>query len=322
MSKITAFGTYVPEQIVDNHYFEEIIDTNDEWIRTRTGIKTRRFSNKGEYTSDMCVKAVRNMTEKYEMVTDDIDFIIVCTTSPDQTMPNVASRVQYKLDIKNAGCNDIYAACAGFVYGVQMAHGFVNSGIYKKVLVLGAEALSKITDYEDRTSCILFGDGVGAAIIEPSEEECFLAFNSGTNGEYGHDLYLSYKKNSINGVGINPNGKIIQNGKSVFKWAVGNIPNKIKELVEKAGLELDDIDYLIPHSANLRIIEAIAKNLNYPLARMPESVTEFGNTSSASIPLALEKSIRNDGVKKGDTILLIGFGGGLTFAGAIMKCSL
>ncbi len=322
MSKITAFGTYVPEQIVDNHYFEEIIDTNDEWIRTRTGIKTRRFSNKGEYTSDMCVKAVRNMTEKYEMVTDDIDFIIVCTTSPDQTMPNVASRVQYKLDIKNAGCNDIYAACAGFVYGVQMAHGFVNSGIYKKVLVLGAEALSKITDYEDRTSCILFGDGVGAAIIEPSEEECFLAFNSGTNGEYGHDLYLSYKKNSINGVGINPNGKIIQNGKSVFKWAVGNIPNKIKELVEKAGLELDDIDYLIPHSANLRIIEAIAKNLNYPLARMPESVTEFGNTSSASIPLALEKSIRNDGVKKGDTILLIGFGGGLTFAGAIMKWSL
>ena len=322
MSKITAFGTYVPEQIVDNHYFEEIIDTNDEWIRTRTGIKTRRFSNKGEYTSDMCVKAVRNMTEKYEMVTDDIDFIIVCTTSPDQTMPNVASRVQYKLDIKNAGCNDIYAACAGFVYGVQMAHGFVNSGIYKKVLVLGAEALSKITDYEDRTSCILFGDGVGAAIIEPSEEECFLAFNSGTNGEYGHDLYLSYKKNSINGVGINPNGKIIQNGKSVFRWAVGNIPNKIKELVEKAGLELDDIDYLIPHSANLRIIEAIAKNLNYPLARMPESVTEFGNTSSASIPLALEKSIRNDGVKKGDTILLIGFGGGLTFAGAIMKWSL
>lgn len=322
MSKISAFGIYVPDQVVDNQYFEKIIDTNDEWIRTRTGIKTRRFSKKGEHTSDMCVKAIKNLVDKYGTDISDVDFIIACTTSPDQIMPNVASRVQYKLDIKNAGCNDIYAACAGFVYGLQVAHGFVNSGIYKKVLVLGAETLSKITDFEDRTSCILFGDGVGAAIVEPSDEESFLAFNSGTNGEFGHDLYLSHKKNSINGVGINPNGKIIQNGKSVFKWAVGNIPVKIKELAEKAGLELDDIDYIIPHSANLRIIEAIAKNLNYPLERMPESVTEFGNTSSASIPLAIEKSIKNGGIKKGDTILVIGFGGGLTFAGAILKWSL
>ena len=322
MSKISAFGTYVPDQIIDNHYFEKIIDTNDEWIRTRTGIKTRRFANKGEYTSDMCVKAIQSMKEKYSVDTSDIDFIVVCTTSPDQTMPNVASRIQYKLGIKNTGCIDIYAACAGFVYGLQIAHGYVNSGLYKKVLVLGAEALSKITDYEDRTSCILFGDGVGAAILEPSDNEHFLAFNSGTNGEYGHDLYLSHKKNSINGVGINPNGKIIQNGKSVFKWAVSNIPVKINELIDKAGLQLEDIDYIVPHSANLRIIEAIAKNLGYPLEKMPESVTEFGNTSSASIPLALEKSLKNNGIKQGDTVLMIGFGGGLTFAGTIMKWSL
>jgi len=322
MSKISAFGTYVPDQVIDNHYFEKIIDTNDEWIRTRTGIKTRRFANKGEYTSDMCVKAVRNMVDKHGVSTSDIDFIVVCTTSPDQPMPNVASRIQYKLGIKNTGCIDIYAACAGFVYGLQIAHGYVNSGVYKKVLVLGAETLSKITDYEDRTSCILFGDGVGAAILEPSDQEHFLAFNSGTNGEYGHDLYLSHKKNSINGVGINPNGKIIQNGKSVFKWAVGNIPIKIKELLDKAGLQLEDLDYIVPHSANLRIIEAIAKNLDYPMEKMPESVTEFGNTSSASIPLAIEKSIKNQGIKKGDTVLLIGFGGGLTFAGTIIKWSL
>ena len=319
MSQITAFGTYVPERIIDNEYFEEFIDTNDEWIISRTGIKTRRFAKEGEYTSDIAVKAIEDLMATSGKEVTDVDFIIVCTTSPDQPMPNAASRIQYKLGIANAGCNDIYAACAGFVYGLQMAHGFVNSGIYKKVLVVGAETLSKIMDLHDRTSCILFGDGAGAALKEPGDEEQFLAFNSGTNGDFGHDLYLSHKKNSINGVGINPNGKIIQNGRSVFKWAVGNIPNKIKELVSKAGLTLDDIDYIVPHSANLRIIEAIAKSLDYPMEKVPESVTEIGNTSSASIPLAMAKSIKNGGIKKGDTVLMIGFGGGLTFAGTIVK---
>lgn len=319
MSKITAFGSYVPEKIVDNQYFEEIIDTNDEWIVSRTGIKTRRVAKEGEYTSDMSVKAVKNLQENSGAEISDVDFIIVCTTSPDQTMPNVASRVQYKLGIQNAGCNDVYAACAGFVYGLQLAHGLVTAGINQKVLVIGAETLSKVTDYTDRTSCILFGDGASAVLIEPSEEEHFLAFNSGTNGEFGHDLYLSNKKNSINGVGINPNGKIIQNGRSVFKWAVGNIPTKIKELLQRANLTLEDIDHIVPHSANLRIIEAIAKNLNFPLSKVPESVTEFGNTSSASIPLAIEKSRKKGDIKKGDTVLMIGFGGGLTFAGIIVK---
>ncbi|WP_424962068.1 ketoacyl-ACP synthase III [Ekhidna sp.] len=319
MSQITAFGTYVPEKIVDNHYFEEFIDTNDEWIISRTGIRTRRFAKDGEYTSDLGVKAVNDLVETSGKDISTVDFIVVCTTSPDQPMPNAASRVQYKLGIESCGCNDIYAACAGFIYGLQMAHGFVNSGIYKKVLVIGAETLSKITDFKDRTSCILFGDAAGAALVEPGDSEHFIAFNSGTNGDLGHDLYLSHKKNSINGVGINPHGKIVQNGRSVFKWAVGNIPKKIRELVDKAGMTLDDIDYIVPHSANLRIIEAIAKDLGYPMEKVPESVTEFGNTSSASIPLAIAKSKRNGGIKKGDTLLMIGFGGGLTFAGTIVK---
>lgn len=319
MSKITAFGTYVPEQVIDNSYFESFIDTNDEWIVSRTGIKTRRFSKDGEFTSDLSVKAVSDLMESSGKDVSDVDFIIVCTTSPDQPMPNSASRVQYKLDIKNAGCTDIYAACAGFVYGLQMAHGFVNAGIYKKVLVIGAETLTKIMDMEDRTSCILFGDAAGAALVEPDDREHFLAFSSGTNGDLGHDLYLSHKKNSINGVGINPHGKIVQNGRSVFKWAVGNIPNKIRELVDKAGLTLDDIDYIVPHSANLRIIEAIVKDLGFPMERVPESVTEYGNTSSASIPLAMAKSMRNGGIRKGSTVLMIGFGGGLTFAGTIVR---
>lgn len=319
MSKITGFGTYAPERVVDNHYFEKLIDTNDEWIVTRTGIKTRHLAAENELTSDMCVKAVEDLMEKSGKEVSDVEFIVVCTTSPDQTMPNTASRVQDKMGIKNAGCNDIYAACAGFVYGLQMAHGFVNSGIYKKVLVIGAEALSRITDFKDRTSCILFGDGAGAALVEPSEEEHFLSFNSGTDGQLGHDLYLTRENKIINGLESTPNGKIIQNGKAVFKWAVGNIPNKIRELVAKANLQLEDIDLIVPHSANLRILESISKDLNYPMERIPESVTDHGNTSSASIPLAIKKQIEKGTIKPGMKILMIGFGGGLTFAGTIVK---
>lgn len=319
MSRITAFGTYTPERIVDNHHFEKLIDTNDEWIVSRTGIKTRRFAREDEYTSDLCVKAVENLMESSGKKVTDVDFILVYTTSPDQTMPNTASQVKLKMGIENAGCNDVYAACAGFIYGLQIAHAFVNSGVYKKVLVLGAETLSKITDFEDRTSCILFGDGAGAMLVEPSQEEHFLSFNSGTDGQFGQDLYLSSKKTEINGVEIVANSRIKQNGRSVFKWAVGNIPTKIRELVAKANLTLEDIDLIIPHSANLRILEAISKELNYPMGQIPESITEFGNTSSASIPLAISKAIANGKIQKGQTILMIGFGGGLTFAGTIVK---
>lgn len=319
MSKITAFGTYAPSRIVDNQYFEQLIDTNDEWIVTRTGIKTRRYAAEDEFTSDLCIKAIENLMERSGKKVNDVDFIVVCTTSPDQTMPNTASRIQDRMGIPSAGCNDIYAACAGFVYGLQLAHGFVNSGIYKKVLVLGAETLSKITDFKDRTSCILFGDGAGAALIEPADEEHFLSFNSGTDGKFGPDLYLSNRNDCINGIEIDPNGNIIQNGRQVFKWAVGNIPGKIRELISKAQLTLDDIDFIVPHSANLRIIEAIAKDLKFPMERIPESVTDFGNTSSASIPLAIEKAMKDGRIKSGNTILMIGFGGGLTFAGTIVK---
>jgi len=319
MSKITAFGTYAPEKIVDNHYFEELIDTNDEWIVTRTGIKTRHVAQEGELASDLCVSAVEDMMAKSGKAVKDVDFIIVCTTSPDQTMPNTSSRVQDKMGIENAGCNDIYAACAGFVYGLQIAHGFINAGVYKKVLVIGAETLSRITDFKDRTSCILFGDGAGAALIEPSEEEHFLSFNSGTDGHMGHELYLTRENRIINGLDSDTTGKIIQNGKAVFKWAVGNIPIKIRDLISKANLELKDIDFIIPHSANLRILEAISRDLKYPMEKIPESVTDHGNTSSASIPLALEKEIASGKIKPGMTVLMIGFGGGLTFAGTIVK---
>ena len=319
MSKITAFGTYVPEKIIDNHYFQNIIETTDDWITSRTGVKTRRYSKEGELTSDLAIKAVQNLIETSGKIVKDVDYLIICTTSPDFLMPNVASVVQHKLGILNTGCNDIYAACAGFVYGLQLAHSLVNANLYKKILVIGSETLSKITNFKDRNSCILFGDGAGAVLIEPSPQEQFIAFDSGTSGEFGSDLYLSHTEKIIHGVRVNPNKKINQNGRVVFKWVVGNIPTKIKKLLKKAGMELKDMDYIVSHSANLRIIEAISKELQYPMDKMPQSVTEFGNTSSASIPLAMEKSMKNGGIKKGDTILLIGFGGGLTYASCILK---
>ncbi len=321
MSKITAFGTYAPKKVLDNAYFESIIDTNNEWIVSRTGIHTRTVVAEGEYTSDLAVEAVKNLQERSGKSVEDVDFIIVSTVSPDQTMPNVASQLQLKLGIKNAGCNDVYGACAGMVYGLQLGHGLIASGAYKKVLVVGAESLSRVTDYTDRATCLLFGDGAGAMLLEPGEND-FLAFNSGTSGEYGQDLYLSFKKDHVNGVPIIPNGFIVQNGRQVYKWVVSNIPTKIRELVDKAELNIDDIDFIIPHSANLRILEAVGKELDYPMDRIPESISTNGNTSSASIPLAIDKAIADGRIKKGQKLLLIGFGGGMTFAGAIINWEL
>ncbi|MCP4458510.1 MAG: ketoacyl-ACP synthase III [Cytophagales bacterium] len=321
MSKITAFGTYAPEKILDNEYFERIIETNNEWIVSRTGIHERRVVSEGQFTSDLAVEAIKNLQERSGKSIEDVDFIIVATTTPDQIMPNVASQIQNKLGIKNAGCNDIYAACAGMVYGLQLGHGLICSGAYKKVLVVGSETLSMVTDYTDRATCLLFGDAAGVVLLEPGEND-FMAFNSGTSGDYGQDLYLSHQKDHVNGMPIKPNSKIVQNGRQVFKWVVSNIPVKIRELVAKAGLELDDIDYIIPHSANLRILEAISKELDYPMERIPESISMNGNTSSASIPMALSKAQADGRIKKGQTLLLIGFGGGLTFAGAIIKWGL
>ena len=321
MAKITAFGTYVPEKVLDNAYFESIIDTNDEWIVSRTGIKERRIVEGNIFTSDIAVAAVKNLQKRSGKDIKDVDFILVATTTPDHPMPNVASRVQHKLGITNAGCNDIYGACAGFGYGLQLGNGLVQSGMYKKVLVIGAEVLSKVTDYSDRATCLLFGDGAGVALIESGEND-FLAFISGTNGELGSDLYLSHGKTEIDGNEIIPNGKIVQNGRQVFKWAVGNIPIKIKELLNKASLNLEDLDFIIPHSANLRILEAISKELDYPMEQIPYSISMYGNTSSASIPLALDLAIADGRIKKGHNILMIGFGGGLTFSGCILKWGL
>ena len=318
-AKITALGTYVPEHIVDNHYFEAIVDTNDEWIVSRTGIKTRRFAAENEFTSHLCIGAARNLVEENNVTLDDVDFVIVATVTPDQTMPSVASQVQDKLGLRHAGAIDISAACAGFAYGIILAKGLIAGGTHRKVLVFGAETLTKFTNYEDRTTCILFGDGAGCVLVEAAPQGNILAAVTGSQGDSGKDLYMSNMRKQINGQDIITDNKIHQNGKAVFKWAVTTVAEQMQVLAERAQLSLDQIDWFIPHSANLRIIEALCNQSGFPPEKTLESITLFGNTSSASIPLALHRGIREGKVKKGDRLMLIGFGGGLVYAGIVIE---
>ncbi|MBF0647350.1 ketoacyl-ACP synthase III [Dysgonomonas sp. GY75] len=316
---INSIGIYVPEKPIDNHYFESIIDTTDEWITTRTGISQRFYAAENEYTSDLCIKAVQNLASKYNKDLSDIDFIIVATTSGEQVMPSMASQVQTRLNIPNAGCIDVYAACAGFVYGIILAKGLIAAGTHKKVLVIGAETLSKITDFTDRTSCILFGDGAGAVIVEASGENHIFDALTETDGSHGKDLYLAHQNVPINGEPVIPDRNLHQNGKVVFKWAVSTLVGKIQELTSRNHLKLEDIDWLIPHSANIRILESVCSGLNIPMDKCLESIRNYGNTSAASIPIAWYNGIESGKVKLDDNLLLIGFGGGLTCAGICLQ---
>lgn len=316
---IKSLGIYVPENKVSNSYFEGIIDTTDEWIRQRTGIKTRYFAKENEYTSHLCIKAVENLLENNETDISDVDFIMVATSTPDQVIPSIASQLQTKLNIKNAGCLDISAACAGFVYGIIIAKGLIASGAYKKVLVLGAETLSKVTDFTDRTSCILFGDGAGAVIVESSEENYIFESITETDGAYGKDLYLANQRDEINGEKVIYDNNIHQNGRVVFKWAIKTLVQNVKNLAHKNHKKMEDINWLIPHSANLRILEAACEGLDFPFEKCLESIQEYGNTSAASIPIAWYNGLKSGKVKVDDTIILAGFGGGLTYSSICLQ---
>lgn len=318
-ARITAIGMAIPEKRIGNQHFETIIETTDEWIVSRTGIRTRYHTGPDEFTSDLCVKAAQDLAVKYNKSLDDVDMILVATTSPDQPMPSMACRVQYRLNLQRAGALDIYAACAGFAYGVVLAKGLIAAGTHRKVLVIGAETLSKVTDFTDRSSCFLFGDGAGAVLLEADEKGNVGACVTGASGEGGQDLYISGFAETIDGQELKMNRCIVQNGRKVFKWAVTKMSEQMKVLTEKNGLTLDQIDWFVPHSANLRIIEAICNETGFPVEKTLESIVDFGNTSSASIPIALYNGIQSGKVKRGDRIMLLGFGGGLAYAGTIVE---
>lgn len=319
-ARITAIGSYVPERILTNADLEAMVDTSDEWIVQRTGIRERRIAPPDVFTSDLCVKAVQNMVEQYQVSVEDVDMILVATTTPDFPFPSVACLVQERLGIPSAGALDISAACAGFVYALNLADGLITSGLHRKVLVIGGETLSKVTDYTDRTTCILFGDGAGAVLVERDEDSPgFLHSASGSDGRAGIHLYRTGISDRLNGVRLSGEGNIVQNGREVFKIAVSTLNREIPKLMEEAGMSLDELDWFVPHSANIRIIQAVCDRIGFPMEKTLFSAEYYGNTSSATIPLALHQGIREGKLKKGDTVLLYGFGGGFVHSASLIN---
>ncbi|HIW32959.1 MAG TPA: ketoacyl-ACP synthase III [Candidatus Paenibacillus intestinavium] len=319
-AKITAIGSYVPEQIMTNQHLEKLVDTNDEWIISRTGISERRIASKHEYTSDIGYQAVLDLMKRYNKTVDDVDMIITCTFTPDFKTPSSANLIQAKLGIQQAGAIDLNAACAGFTYGLHMANALITSGLHKKVLVVGAETLSKVTDYADRSTCILFGDGGGAMLVEYDEHNpSFIAYHLDSEGEKSHNLYVTSLSSTMNEEQLQATEKIVQNGREVYKWAVSSVPKGIASLLQNANMTLNQMNWFVPHSANLRMIESICERIHFPLAHTLYSLVHYGNTSSATIPLAIDLAVKENKIKRDDHLLLYGFGGGLTQAGIIIK---
>lgn len=321
-SRITAIGTYVPDKVLTNADLEKLVETSDEWIVQRTGMRERRIAEPEQYVSELAINAVKDMKQRYGVEVHDVDMILVATSTPEYSFPSTAARVQSKLGIKSTGALDLNAACAGFVYALQLADGLVTSGMYRKVLVIGSETLSKITDYTDRTTCILFGDGAGAVLVERDDTESgFLANISGTFGEGGIHLYKTALSEKMDDQELKP-GSLVQNGREIYKWAVRNVPVGMNMLLKQANIQADEVNWFAPHSANLRMIEAICERGPITLDRTLTSVEFRGNTSAASIPLALQLAIDDGRLKAGDQVMLYGFGGGMTYAGSIIKWSI
>lgn len=319
-ARITAIGSYVPERILTNDDLEKMVDTSDEWIVQRTGIKQRHIAAEDEFTSHLCIQAIEQLQHQYRVALNDVELIVVATTTPDYSFPTVSCRIQQHFGMERAGAIDLNATCAGFTYALHLVNGLIASGLHRKVLVVAGETMSKITDYSDRNTCILFGDGAGAVLVErDTEASWYEAFTLGTNGDGGIHVYRTGLAEQMDGIPLIGNGKIVQNGREVFKWAVRTVSSGIEQLLQQAGLTREDIDWFVPHSANLRMIESICEKSGMPLAKTLQSVQHMGNTSSASIPLALEAAVREGRLKLGDRVMLYGFGGGLTHAGLILR---
>ncbi|MCJ7841406.1 ketoacyl-ACP synthase III [Lederbergia sp. NSJ-179] len=322
-ARITAIGTAVPKKRLLNSDLEKLVDTSDEWIVQRTGMKERRIAGENEFASTLAFQAIDHLIKTYDKDLHDVDGIIVATTTPDYAFPSVACQIQAHYQIPCAGAFDLNATCAGFTYALHVANNLITAEAHKKILVVATETLSKVTDYQDRSTCILFGDGAAAMLVEyDPENPSFLASHMGTDGDGGIHVYRTNLASTMNNTALNTSGKMVQNGREVYKWAVRTIPDGIQGLADKAQLTFTDIDWFIPHSANLRMIESICEKSGFPIEKTLTSVKYFGNTSSASIPLALQLGIENGQVQNGDTLMLYGFGGGLTHLGIILKWNL
>jgi 3-oxoacyl-[acyl-carrier-protein] synthase-3 len=322
-SRIIGMGSYLPEKVLTNGDLEKMVDTNDEWIVSRTGMKERRIAGEGEYTSTMGAAAARKALEQANLKADSIDLIIVATATPDYPFPSTASLIQHEIGAKNAGAFDISAACTGFLYALSTGKAFVDAGMKKNVLVIASEKLSSIVNYEDRATCILFGDGAAAAVV--SGEGAGLLIQNvrlGSDGECADLIQqpaggcrhpataetVAAKKHCMH-----------MNGSETYKHAVRRMESISRECMEEVGLTEEEIQWVVPHQANIRIIDAIGKRLNVPAERVYTTVHKYGNTSASAVAIALDELLREDKVAVGDNVLLMAFGAGLTFAASVLK---
>jgi 3-oxoacyl-[acyl-carrier-protein] synthase III len=318
-ARISGTGSYLPERVLSNAELEKLVDTTDEWITSRTGIRERRIAAEGETTGDLAFHAATRALEAAGVKASELDMIVLGTTTPDIIFPATACLLQARLGANGCAAFDVNAACSGFMYALGIADKFIRCGQVRKALVVGAETLSRMMDWTDRGTCVLFGDGAGAVVLEASEEPGIITTLMHADGAYKHLLY--------NPVGVSAgfkddphHGNLVKMaGNEVFRVAVRTLERLVDETLDAAGMEADQVDWLIPHQANLRIIEATAKRLSLPLERVVISIDRHGNTSSGSVPLALDEVVRSGKVQRGQNLLLEAFGGGFTWASALIR---
>ena len=318
-ARIAGIGSFLPEKVISNKDLEKTMDTSDEWIRERTGIKRRHVVSGDETTSSIGLIAAQRAMEDAGVEPADIDLIVVGTATPDKIFPSTACIIQRRLGVRGSAAFDVHAACSGFVYGLDIANRFIKTGGARTVLVIGSETLSRITNWEDRGTAVLFGDGAGAVVLQASDEPGILATHIHADGEYEELLHVP------NGVSVGYDetraGRsfIEMNGNAVFKRAVATFDNIARETIADLDGHIDNVDWFIPHQANMRIIKAAAKKLGMPMDRVIATVDEHANTSGASIPLALDQAVRDGRIKRGDTLMFAAFGAGFTWGSAMLK---
>jgi 3-oxoacyl-[acyl-carrier-protein] synthase III len=319
-SVVVGYGHYLPERIVENAEFESSLDTTDEWIRTRSGIERRHFAAEGQHTSDLAAEAAKAALEQAGLTAGDIDAIVVATSTPDLTFPSVATMVQQKIGMERGFGFDVQAVCAGFVFALTTANGLILSGQAERVLVIGAETFSRIMDWTDRGTCVLFGDGAGALILEAQEcagttaDRGILSADLNSDGRYKDMLFVD---GGVSSTGTS--GKLRMQGNALFRQAVEKLASTADAALHKAGLTHSDVDWIVPHQANIRIIQGTAKKLGVPMERVVLTVQDHGNTSAASIPLALSVGAATGKIKTGDLVLTEAIGGGLAWGAVAIR---
>ncbi len=320
---VTGSGSCTPQVSLDNNGLSQIVETSDEWIAARTGIRSRRLADDRTSLCDLASEASRQALAMAEILPTDIDLIILATSSPDDLF-GTASKIQYQLGATKAVAFDLTAACSGFVFGLVTASQFIRTGVYQNVLLIGADILSRWVNWSDRGTCILFGDGAGAVVLQASEVDRFLGFEIRSDGTQNSSLNLAYKgesKELIDGVSVGVGGfhPITMNGQEIYRFAVKKVPEVIEKAMFRANIGVAEIDWLLLHQANQRILDAVAQRLKIPPEKVISNLANYGNTSAASIPLALDEAVRRGKVKAGDTIAAAGFGAGLTWGAAIFQ---